>query len=58
MTITSILWDVWSPKSEVVPKKLHDQGAVFVRLLIEGVKLCNSFIKSLLGKVAGPDREI
>lgn len=33
--------------SEVVPKQLHDQGAVFVRLFIQRVQLCYRFIKCL-----------
>lgn len=33
--------------SEVVPKQLHDQSAVFVRLFIQRVQLCYRFIKCL-----------
>lgn len=40
------------PKGQVVPQELHDQGAVAVALLGEGVELCNSVIEGLLGEVA------
>lgn len=40
------------PEGEVVTEKLHDEGAVAVRLLGEGVELGNGVIKSLLGQVA------
>lgn len=33
--------------SKVVPKQLHDEGAVFVRLFIQRVQLCYRFIKCL-----------
>lgn len=32
---------------EVVSKQLHDECAVFVRVFIQRIKLCNGFIKSL-----------
>ena len=32
---------------EVVSQQLHDEGAVFERVFIQCVKLCNSLIKSL-----------
>lgn len=36
-----------STYSEIVPKQLHDQRAVFVRLLIQCIQLSNCFIKRL-----------
>ncbi len=33
--------------SEVVPKELHDESAVFVRVLLQLIKLSNSIIKCL-----------
>lgn len=36
-----------STYSEVVPKQLHDQGAVFVGLLIQCVQFSNRFVKCL-----------
>lgn len=33
--------------SEIVPKQLHDQGAVFVRLFIQCIQFSNCFIKCL-----------
>ena len=44
---------VRGPECEVVAEELHDEGAVFVRLLVEGVELGNGIVKRLLGKVAG-----
>lgn len=41
------------PESEVIAQKLHDQGAVTVALLGEGVELGNGIVKGLLGEVAG-----
>lgn len=41
-----------SPQSQVVAQELHDQSAVAVRLLGEGVKLGNGIIKCLLGQMA------
>lgn len=35
------------PQSEIVPKQLHDQGAVFVGLFIQCVQFSNCFIKCL-----------
>ena len=40
------------PESQVVAQKLHDQGAVTVALLGEGIELGNSIIEGLLGEVA------
>lgn len=41
------------PESEVVTEKLHDEGAVTVRLLGQGVKLGDGIVEGLLGEVAG-----
>lgn len=41
-----------SPEGQVVAQKLHDQSAVAVALLGEGVELGNSIVESLLGEVA------
>src|SRR3546814_9191830 len=41
-----------SPEGQVVAEQLHDQGAVLVRLLREGVKLSNRIVESLLSQVA------
>lgn len=41
------------PEGEVVAQELHDEGAVAVALLGEGVKLGNGVVKGLLGKMAG-----
>jgi hypothetical protein len=41
------------PEGEVVTEKLHDEGAVTVGLLGEGVKLGDGIIEGLLGEVAG-----
>ena len=38
---------------QVVSEKLHNQGAVLVRLLVESIELSNGIIESLFGKVAG-----
>lgn len=40
------------PEGKVIAEELHDEGAVAVRLLGEGVELGNGIIKSLLGEVA------
>lgn len=47
-----------SPQGEVVPKQLHDEGAVTVGLLGEGVELSNGIIEGLLGEVAGTIRGV
>lgn len=39
--------NVGSPESEVVPEKLHDEGAVFVGFLAECVQLCYGFLECL-----------
>lgn len=36
-----------STYSEIVPKQLHDQGAVFVRLFIQCIQFGNGLIKCL-----------
>lgn len=41
-----------SPQGQVVTQELHDQGAVTIALLGEGVELSNSVIERLLGEVA------
>lgn len=41
-----------SPEGEVVSEELHDQGAIAVRLLREGVELGNSIVEGLLREVA------
>lgn len=40
------------PEGQVVAQQLHDEGAVTVRLLGQGVKLGNSVVERLLGEVA------
>merc|ERR1712115_337900 len=44
---------VRSPQSEVVSEKLHDERAVFVAVLIQGVQLGDCVVKRLLSKLAG-----
>lgn len=41
------------PQGEVVPEQLHDQGAVTVRFLGQGVELGDGIVEGLLGEVAG-----
>jgi hypothetical protein len=41
-----------SPEGKVVAEKLHDEGAVTVRLLRQGVELGNSIVEGLLREVA------
>ena len=41
---------VRGPEREVVTQQLHDQGAVLVAILIEGVQLCYRVIKCLVKK--------
>lgn len=36
-----------STYSEIVPKQLHDQGAVFVRLFIQCIQFSNGLIECL-----------
>lgn len=40
------------PESKVIAQQLHDQGAVTVALLREGIELGNGVIERLLGEVA------
>ena len=47
-----------SPQGQVVTQKLHDEGAVTVALFGQGVKLSNSVIERLLGKVASTVRRV
>lgn len=46
------------PEGQVVAEQLHDQGAVAVGLLGERIKLSNSVIECLLGKVARAIRRV
>ena len=46
------------PESEIIPEELHDQRAIAVGLLGQGVELGNSIIKGLLGKVARTVRRV
>jgi hypothetical protein len=39
--------EVGGPEGQVVSQELHDQGAIFVRLLSKGVQLWDSLIKRL-----------
>jgi hypothetical protein len=41
------------PEGQIVAQQLHDQGAVAVRLLGQGVELGDGVVKGLLGQVAG-----
>mmetsp|Transcript_26285 Transcript_26285/g.59670 ORF Transcript_26285/g.59670 Transcript_26285/m.59670 type:complete len:88 (+) Transcript_26285:673-936(+) len=54
--VIGILLSVGSPQGEVVSQKLHDQGAVLVRLLIESVELSNGIIECLLGELTSAVR--
>ena len=38
---------VGSPQGQVVPQELHDQCAVLVTILVQGVKLCYGVVKCL-----------
>lgn len=52
LSALSILAIGRGPESEVVPQELHDQSAVAVALLGQGVKLGNGVVEGLLGEVA------
>ena len=41
---------VGGPQGKVVPQELHDQCAVLVTVLVQGVKLCNGIVKCLQRK--------
>jgi hypothetical protein len=45
---TDVYRDVRSPEGQVVTEELHDQSAVLVGLLAQGVQLWDGLIKSLL----------
>ena len=51
--ITFFSCAVWCPQCEAVSQQLHDEGAVFVQVFIQCVKLCNSLIKSRFSQCAG-----
>lgn len=51
---TSIFRQVRGPESQVVSQQLHNQSAVLVWLLTQGVQFRNCLIKSLLRQMAGP----
>ena len=38
---------VGGPQGQVVPQELHDQCAVLITILVQGVKLCYGVVKSL-----------
>merc|ERR1719323_508596 len=40
------------PQSKVIPQQLHDEGAVFVRGVIQSVQFLNGGIEGFLGEVA------
>ena len=40
------------PQRQVVPQQLHDQCAVLVALLVQGVELRDRLVKGLLGQLA------
>ena len=38
---------VGGPQGQVVPEKLHDEGGVLVRVLVEGVELSDGIVEGL-----------
>ena len=46
--ILSLSSGIRSPQGEIVPQQLHDQGAVLVAVLVEGVQLGNGIIECLI----------
>jgi len=51
--IVFFFFGVRGPQGNVVPKKLHDESAVLVGLVRQGLELLNGVIESLLGKLDG-----
>ena len=49
--ILSLASGVGGPQGEIVPQQLHDQGAVLVAVLVEGVQLGDGVIEGLLGEL-------
>ena len=45
--ILALTRGVRGPQGQVVPQELHDQCAVLVTVLVQGVKLCYGVVKSL-----------
>lgn len=46
-SILALACGVGGPQRQVVPQQLHDQGAVLVAVLIQGVQLCDGVVKGL-----------
>lgn len=45
--ILALTRGVRGPQGQVVPQELHDQCAVLVTVLVQGVKLCYGVVKCL-----------
>jgi len=52
LLVISAALHVRSPEGQVITKELHDESAVLVAVLGEGVKISDGIIESLLGKTA------
>ena len=46
-SVLALARGVRGPKGQVVPQELHDQCAVLVTVLVQGVKLCYGVVKCL-----------
>ena len=46
--LLSLARGVRGPQGQIVPQQLHDQGAVLVAVLVEGVQLGNGIIECLI----------
>ena len=51
--ILSFSRGVRGPQGEIVTQQLHDEGAVLVAVLVEGVELSDSIVEGLLSQLTG-----
>ncbi|GBE60757.1 leucyl-tRNA synthetase, putative [Babesia ovata] len=50
---SGIILDVGGPEGKVVPKQLHDEGAVFVAVLADAVELRDGLVEGAFRHFAG-----
>ena len=46
-----VLFNISSPKGKIITQKLKDQSSILVVILLEGIKISHSAVKSLLSKL-------
>lgn len=57
-SLLTVALHIARPQREVVPQQLHDERAIFVALLAEGIQLGDGVVEGGLGQAARPVRAV